>query len=1065
MDTQPAKAHARPSRLSLPNSVGWPKVLYVHRERLIWIGLVATALLSRLVRLGERGMSHDESLHALYSFYLAERGEYVHDPMMHGPLLFHLNALVYWLTATVSDYTTRLAPALIGTLLVGSMWWYRRYLGQIGALAAAGLLLVSPALLFHSRYIRNDIYVLFFAVCWIYAVFRYIESGRSRWMLGMGIAMVLGIISKENHFITGFTLGSFAVVMGSWLAYRGRGTDGLAAGRYWDAAVVMLCLALPFLSPVVLTALGEPSVPGAPAEQRFAGGVALGLAGVALLGAYLWFGHVKPRKWRGSFGYVQFSYIWVTFWVIALLLFSTFLTNRGGMASGVVASLGYWLSQQEVQRGSQPWYYYGMLTGLYEYLPLLLSLWGGFVSLQAVGRWWRTVSRSARTQSAQPPILLQVPLLLLWWSVASWIAYSLAGERMPWLLCHITAPMCLLGAFGLSRLIAQTRHVAPYWWVSIVLLGTGLTCALALLSFVPFTGRSLQALRETLRWTTAGTGGVLALFLGLRALRRAGTYRVQSAVLSLALPLSILTVRASYQLNYVNFDYVTEYLMYAHASPDVKLLLREIEILEQATGAGKDLQLAYDQDSAWPLNWYFRDYPQARLYSLPDPEWTAREYPLIVAAKDKREAIRPYVEHDYVSHTYRLIWWPEENYKRWSWERLRTFRDPEERRRYSALFFHREHRDYALHSWPFRKEFDLYVRQDLAPLIWDDADSLVLLAQSRVPSEPRTELALPLQEVLTGPYDGLPLLNPTSITVSDQGRRIITDAGYHRILVLDRENRLMQAMGSFCPLYAADHGSACLDPDGDGPLELGDGQLHEPWGAVEAFNGDIFVADTWNHRIQVFDPEGRFKAKWGSFGQSFSQEQEGAFQLWGPRGLDIDAWGHLVVADTGNHRLVSYSLQGTWLATWTGKDTALRHISEPVSVTRDRQSGHLYVTDTWNGKVQEVSRNFAGLAEYPVPRSMWQSRNAAHKPYIAVIPGRGMVATDPSTGRLVFFTGSGEATGILTLPDLDAEDGKTPLPLGIAVDAPTQELLVVDQGQHGVLVYDLSSYMEPEAFG
>ena len=1062
------------AQISPLSPVRWPTLLRVHRERLIWICLVVAALISRLVGLGERGMSHDESLHAWYSFYLADRGEYVHDPMMHGPLLFHLNALVYWLTAHVSDYTARLAPALVGTLLVGSMWWYRRYLGPIGALAAAALLLVSPSLLFYSRYIRNDIYVLFFAVCWVYTLFRYIESGQSRWMLGMGLAMVLGMTSKENHFMTGFMLGSFAVIMGSWLAYRYRGTDSLVAGRYWDSAVVMVCLVLPFLAPVILMALGAQPMPVTPDEQWFAGGVALGMALVALLGAYLWFEHLRPRKWRGPFGYMQFSLVWVTFWVMALLLFSTFLTNVGGMISGVIGSLGYWLLQQEVQRGSQPWYYYIMLTGFYEHLPLLLSLWGGFVSIQALGRWLRTVSRSAQEKSTQLPILLQVPLLLLWWSVTSWLSYSLAGERMPWLLCHITAPMCLLGAFGLSRLIAQSRHITSRWWVPILLLGTGLACSLALLSFVPFTGRSLQALRETMRWITLLAGGSLALFLGFRTLWRARPYFVQSAVLSLTLPLGILTVRTSYQLTYINFDYVTEYLVYAHASPDVKLFLAELEILGQDMGVGKDLKLAYDHDNAWPLVWYFRDYPNARAYSLPDPTLTAVEYPVIVASKDKREAIRPYVEHEYVSHTYRRMWWPEESYKNWSWEHLQAFLDdPEERRRYSRLFFHREHRDYDLRFWPFRAEFDLYVRQDLAHLIWDDANSLVLLSKSSSPEpeetltlpEPEETLTLPLKEVLEGPYDGLPLLDPKSITVSDKGHRIITEAGYHRILVLDRENRLVQAMGSFCPLYATDNNSPCMDPDGDGPLVLGDGQLNAPWGAAEAFNGDIFVADTWNHRIQVFDAEGHFKAKWGSFGQNPSQDRDGAFQLWGPRGLDMDTWGHPVVADTGNHRLVSYSLQGEWLATWDGADTSLRHISEPVSVTRDRQSGHLYVTDSWNGKVQKVSQNLEGLAEYPVPRSMWQARDALHKPYIAVIPGRGTVTTDPAKGRLVFFTPLGEASAILILPDLDEENEASPRPLGIAVDTTAKELLVVDQGQRGVLVYDLSGYMESEEPG
>ena len=60
--------------------------------------------------------------------------------------------------------------------------------------------------------------------------------------------------------------------------------------------------------------------------------------------------------------------------------------------------------------------------------------------------------------------------------------------------------------------------------------------------------------------------------------------------------------------------------------------------------------------------------------------------------------------------------------------------------------------------------------------------------------------------------------------------------------------------------------------------------------------GNVYVADSWNHRIQVFDPQGRFLRKWGTEG-----EENGQFA--DPKGLATDGDGNVYVADSGNHRI------------------------------------------------------------------------------------------------------------------------------------------------------------------
>ena len=72
-------------------------LLRLDGEKIAWILLILVALLSRSIALGERAMSHDESLHAVYSWQLYYGRGYQHQPMMHGPLKFLLNTGMYFL--------------------------------------------------------------------------------------------------------------------------------------------------------------------------------------------------------------------------------------------------------------------------------------------------------------------------------------------------------------------------------------------------------------------------------------------------------------------------------------------------------------------------------------------------------------------------------------------------------------------------------------------------------------------------------------------------------------------------------------------------------------------------------------------------------------------------------------------------------------------------------------------------------------------------------------------------------------------------------------------------------
>ena len=77
----------------------------------------------------------------------------------------------------------------------------------------------------------------------------------------------------------------------------------------------------------------------------------------------------------------------VIFHVLFAFFFTTVFTNITGLASGMVYSLGYWLEQQGVRRGSQPQYYYLLIIlPVYEYLPIVGSVAAMFAGLS---RFWK----------------------------------------------------------------------------------------------------------------------------------------------------------------------------------------------------------------------------------------------------------------------------------------------------------------------------------------------------------------------------------------------------------------------------------------------------------------------------------------------------------------------------------------------------------------------------------------------------------------------------------------------------------------------------------------------------
>jgi sugar lactone lactonase YvrE len=97
--------------------------------------------------------------------------------------------------------------------------------------------------------------------------------------------------------------------------------------------------------------------------------------------------------------------------------------------------------------------------------------------------------------------------------------------------------------------------------------------------------------------------------------------------------------------------------------------------------------------------------------------------------------------------------------------------------------------------------------------------------------------------------------------------------------------------------------------------------------------------------------------------------------------------------------------------------------------------GNVWIADTWNARIQELSPTGEPLAQIPVP-SGWESQNVTNKPFLAVDGQGQVIASFPDQGRLVVYGANGQQIKEIPLPGGGS-------PVGVAV-APDGRILVAD---------------------
>ncbi len=909
-------------------------------------------------------------------------------------------------------------------------------------------ILIFLALVFFSRVLgkpwkRKNLRTAFLVVIAVVLVLGVVLAGVAYDALSnaTGDEGVNGVFLNSLPVSTRITIGGLAIAllvavgMAIILLVRGIGWHSIRDERSFDLLVLQATIVLPLLAALPLDILGFNPLDYSNTGILNALLFVVPLFIIAILIGIWW-------NWK----------VWVLnigiFWAIFIIFYTSLFTQGAGFPMGLMGALGYWMSQQGVTRGTQPLYYYALLQiPFYEFLPAFGTLLAAIMGIPLIGQARREKAAKeaalAEEESEAPAAMVMpaeaddiaepveaevvenppsrivdnegevrkppVLALLLFWSVMSLLAFSFAGERMPWLTTHITMPMILASGWSLGRLVEsiewQSFKKHHGWLVLLVgalfLVTTAQTGGSLLGATPPFQGTELDQLQATSTFLLA-FGGMVASGVGLFTLLRGWRFK-QAAKLVLVVFVVILagiTIRTAYRANFILYDTAQEFLVYAHAARDPKDVLAQVEEISHRLTGGKDIEVAYDNDLLYPYWWYFRDYPNKRYYA-DNPTRDLRDAPIILVGSGNFGKIEPVVANNYVQFDYTRLWWPTQDYYNLTFERVwNAITNPEMRSALWQIWFNRNYEPYAaltgsssftLSNWQPSAAFRMYIRKDVVSKIWEYGASPIVLEETEDSYEAGT-ISLEADQLILGNVD-YQLATPRDLAVAPDGTLYVVDGGNNRILHLAPDGSLLQAWGSFA---ASNYETNEMAPAGT---------FNDPWGIAVGPDGSVYVADTWNNRIQKFTADGQFLTMWGQFGAA-----ESRYHFWGPRGVAVDDQGQVYVTDTGNKRVVIFDSDGNDLASFGGAGMGVGEFDEPVGIAVDDQ-GWVYIADTWNMRIQVMIPDGSGSLTYSTniewDINAWYGDSLDNKPFLAVDENHHTFVADPILARVLEFDPTG----------------------------------------------------------
>jgi tripartite motif-containing protein 71 len=320
---------------------------------------------------------------------------------------------------------------------------------------------------------------------------------------------------------------------------------------------------------------------------------------------------------------------------------------------------------------------------------------------------------------------------------------------------------------------------------------------------------------------------------------------------------------------------------------------------------------------------------------------------------------------------------------------------------------------------------------------------LVLVALTIGPSvsvgaqEATTPVASPATSPVLAEYvfeislDDAGVSAPAGIAVDADGTLYVIDSLKDQIRIFDREGTPLATWG--------ESGSA------PGQFRFTNGS--DFWGDVALGpDGNLYVLDSFNARVQVLAPNGTFLRAWGEPGTA-------AGQFVAPDGIAVDRTGHVYVTDD---RVQVFDREGHFLAAWAPSEAEGGPLQDPADVAVDA-AGMVWVTDHARDRV--VRFNAEGTVIDAIGETGVQPGQLMG-PWGAVADAAGnLYVAEYHGNRIQVFTPDGTSLGIVSSAGLQPGQVFSPIYLTVSPDG---LLYVADEGNRRIQVFRLLPPLAPD---
>jgi len=125
---------------------------------------------------------------------------------------------------------------------------------------------------------------------------------------------------------------------------------------------------------------------------------------------------------------------------------------------------------------------------------------------------------------------------------------------------------------------------------------------------------------------------------------------------------------------------------------------------------------------------------------------------------------------------------------------------------------------------------------------------------------------------------------------------------------------------------------------------------------MDIANGLLYMADTGNNRVEVFDLEGHFQFVFGGKGSAPGKMRR-------PEAAKADSQGNIWVSDFGNNRIQLHSKEGKFLKQWGKEGSAPGEFRKPTGIAIDSYD-NIYVGELHNDRIQVFDKDFNLIARW-----------------------------------------------------------------------------------------------------